>query len=46
MLVRTGKVSSTSNVSVDQNKLTEKDVMVPKPIRNNDSTVSIKITLD
>lgn len=46
MLERIGKVKSTSNTSVNQNKLTEKDVMVPKPIRNDDSTVSIKITLD
>ena len=46
MLERIGKVSSTTNVSVDQNKLTEKDIMVPKPIKNSDSTFSIKITLD
>lgn len=43
---RIGKVKSTSNTSVDQNKLTEKDIMVPKPVKTNDSAISIKINLD
>ena len=43
---RIGKVKSTSKTSVDQNKLTEKDVMVPKPIKTDDSVFTIKISLD